>query len=69
MVKFDNDILFQLEEKHNLFAQVSQNPEIDEEYNPQFAMVIVHVISDLNLIYLGECFRQQFILKKRIEKI
>ena len=38
---------------------------MDEEYNPQFAMVIAHIISDLNSIYSGECFGQQFIQKKQ----
>ena len=67
-VRFDDDNFLKLEEEHNLFMQVKPNPESVEEYNPQFAIVIARLMSDINMKYMGECFGQQYILQKGLNK-
>ena len=69
-VKFDDDEWNTLEMCHNLIAQVHPNPEEDVEYNPNLAMVIARVMSDINSKSTahGASFAQQYIFEKGLKK-
>ena len=69
-VKFEDDDQYILEMCHNLIAQVSPNPDEDVEYNPQLAMIIARVMSDINgkATTQGASFGQQYILQKGLKK-
>ena len=55
---------------HNLITQLIPNPKEYVEYTPQLAMVIYHVMSDINnkTMTKGASFGQQYILHKGLKK-
>ena len=69
-VKFYDDERQKLEMCHNFITQLSPNPKEDVEYTPKLAMVISHVMRNINKKKMaeGESFGQQYILQKGLKK-